>query len=193
MVVGQKIMERTNSSTFCWRSTDKGSFGTDMYEYLFISSVSEAIYAILFLLKPSADRRGPQFYKHWYKKWIRNMSIKNRKKRSYRELGVNVTIILTWILKWDFKLSWLRVWRCVFWDTQLSILEDACRRENLKYHSSDISVTNENKTTWLHGSTCQKTLNFKTCGSWLSATKPLLLGTRSCGYLRSSTDSIRRR
>jgi hypothetical protein len=31
MIVGQEDTEITNSPTFCLRSADKGSFGTDMY------------------------------------------------------------------------------------------------------------------------------------------------------------------
>jgi len=37
MIEGQEVMERTNSPTFCWRSTNKGSFSTDMYGCIFHS------------------------------------------------------------------------------------------------------------------------------------------------------------
>jgi hypothetical protein len=33
MIEKQEVMEIINSSTFCWRSTNKGSFSTDMYVY----------------------------------------------------------------------------------------------------------------------------------------------------------------
>jgi hypothetical protein len=35
MIEGQEVIERTNSPTFCWRSTNKGSFSTDMYGCIF--------------------------------------------------------------------------------------------------------------------------------------------------------------
>jgi hypothetical protein len=31
MIIGQEVMERTNSPAFCWRSTSKGSFSTVIY------------------------------------------------------------------------------------------------------------------------------------------------------------------
>jgi hypothetical protein len=34
---GQEVMERTNSPTFCWSSTNKGSFSTDLYACIFQS------------------------------------------------------------------------------------------------------------------------------------------------------------
>jgi len=71
MIVGQVVMERTNSLTFCWRSTNKGSFSTDMYGCVFhLFSVWYSFWNI-FLPKPPADHlanrrgspvvRGPHF------------------------------------------------------------------------------------------------------------------------------------
>jgi hypothetical protein len=37
IIEGQVVMERTNLHTFCWRSTNKGSFNTDMYGCIFHS------------------------------------------------------------------------------------------------------------------------------------------------------------
>jgi hypothetical protein len=37
MILGQEVMERTNSPTFCRRSTDYDSFSTDKYGRIFHS------------------------------------------------------------------------------------------------------------------------------------------------------------
>jgi len=56
MIVGQEVMERTNSPTFCWRSTNKGSFSTDMYGCIFHSfSVWYNFCNAFFIPKPPAD------------------------------------------------------------------------------------------------------------------------------------------
>jgi hypothetical protein len=39
MFEGQVVVERTNMLAFCWRSTNKGSFSTDMYGCVFHLSV----------------------------------------------------------------------------------------------------------------------------------------------------------
>jgi hypothetical protein len=57
------------STTFCWRSTIKGSFSTDMYGCIIRSYSVWYNFCKLFLSKRPADhlanRRGPQFDKHW--------------------------------------------------------------------------------------------------------------------------------
>jgi hypothetical protein len=59
-------MERTTSSTFCWKSTNEDSFMTDVYGFI-IRSASDTIFAKHFLPKQSADHaensHGPQFEK----------------------------------------------------------------------------------------------------------------------------------
>jgi hypothetical protein len=59
-------MERTNSPSFCWKSPNKGSFSTDMFEYIFIRSVSDTILNA-FLSDTAADYRwsADQTEKHW--------------------------------------------------------------------------------------------------------------------------------
>jgi hypothetical protein len=37
ITVGQEVTESTNSPTFCWRSTNKGSFSTDMHGCIVLS------------------------------------------------------------------------------------------------------------------------------------------------------------
>jgi hypothetical protein len=59
MIEGQEVMNRTHSPTFCSRLTNKGSFSTDMYGCILIYSVSDIMFAILFLPKPPADCHGP--------------------------------------------------------------------------------------------------------------------------------------
>jgi hypothetical protein len=52
-------MEITNSYISYWRSTNTGGFTTDKYGYIFNFSVSNTIFAKLFLPKPPTDGRGP--------------------------------------------------------------------------------------------------------------------------------------
>jgi hypothetical protein len=70
MIEVQGVMEINNSSTFCWKTTKKGSFSTDIcMGVFFILSVSDTIFEMSFLAKPPADRLGspvvdvPQFEK----------------------------------------------------------------------------------------------------------------------------------
>jgi hypothetical protein len=69
MIVGQEVMKKTNSPTFCW-STNKGSFSTDV---LFIRQVPDTILVRFFFqnrLRTAANLCGPpvvrlpQFDKH---------------------------------------------------------------------------------------------------------------------------------
>jgi hypothetical protein len=48
MIVWKEVMEGTNSPTFCWMSTNKGSFSPDMHGYIFIRSVSNTIFCDAF-------------------------------------------------------------------------------------------------------------------------------------------------
>jgi hypothetical protein len=73
MIEGQEVTERTHSTTFCWRSTDKGSFSTDNHACIFYSFSVWYSFLNAFLSKPPADRlghlsnrRGPQFEKQCY-------------------------------------------------------------------------------------------------------------------------------
>jgi hypothetical protein len=45
MMEGQDVMERSNSPTFCLRSTNKGSFSTDMYGCIYHCLVSDTFFA----------------------------------------------------------------------------------------------------------------------------------------------------
>jgi hypothetical protein len=59
MIEWHEIMERTNSPTFCWRSTNKGSFSTDVHGCIFHSLSVWQIVAMNFLQKLPADRSRP--------------------------------------------------------------------------------------------------------------------------------------
>jgi hypothetical protein len=71
MIVGQKVMERINSPTFCWRSPTKAVFNTVMYGCILHSlSVLHNFWHAFSSettsgqLRPTGVR-GPQFEKHW--------------------------------------------------------------------------------------------------------------------------------
>jgi hypothetical protein len=79
MVVGQEVMERTNSPTFCWKSTNKPSISPDMYGRIFIHAFIQCLIKFLqcsFLwnhLWTAVDHQGSTYpsltnnaIKHWY-------------------------------------------------------------------------------------------------------------------------------
>jgi len=70
MIEGQEVMEKTNLPTFCWRSTNKGSFSTDMYGCIFHSfsvwyNFCNAFSSETACGPPMVHER--QFEKHWRK------------------------------------------------------------------------------------------------------------------------------
>jgi hypothetical protein len=58
MFEGQEVVEIPNSPTFCW-STNKVTLTQTCMGALFFRSVSDTVFTMLFLPKPSADLRGP--------------------------------------------------------------------------------------------------------------------------------------
>jgi hypothetical protein len=51
MIKGHEVTEIINVPTFCQRSTNKGGFSTDMRGCICIRSVSNTIFAMVFLMK----------------------------------------------------------------------------------------------------------------------------------------------
>jgi hypothetical protein len=59
MMEGQEVMERSNLPTFCLRSTNKGSFSTDMYGCIYHLFSVWYIFCKTFLPKLPADYHRP--------------------------------------------------------------------------------------------------------------------------------------
>jgi hypothetical protein len=56
---GQEVVERTNSHTFCLTSTNKNNLSQTSIGVFLICSVSDIIFVIIFLPKPSRATSGP--------------------------------------------------------------------------------------------------------------------------------------
>jgi hypothetical protein len=59
MIVGQELMERTNSLTFCLRSTDKGSFAHAWVYFPFVRCLKKFLQSFFFSKPPAVLFRTP--------------------------------------------------------------------------------------------------------------------------------------
>jgi hypothetical protein len=71
MIVGQEVMQRTNSPTLCWKLTIKAVIAQTYMWVFLIREVSDTILAMLFHTKQPANHMsnhcGPQFEKHYFR------------------------------------------------------------------------------------------------------------------------------